>query len=314
MKIGLRTVKTAVAATLAMIVAYSLQLLYAPSAGIIAVLSVGNTKKTSLMTAIKRIASLLLATAIAFVCFQLFGFHPIAFGIYLLLFISISVKFGLEDGIVVNSVLVTHYLIEASFAPKLLLNEFLLMIIGVGFALLFNLVMPDMQKKLKEDQLVIEEMFRKLLRQMALHLNQVEQAGLRANCQGLLEFIFEAQKRAKIDGENQWLDQNVYFTEYFAMRKTQLRVLGDMITLLDKIFVEEAFIEDIRYLLEMTADEFAEFNDGKQILTEIMQVYENYRKKPLPQTREEFENRARLFQFLQSFTSFIEIKAEFSET
>ncbi|KAF1304751.1 aromatic acid exporter family protein [Enterococcus sp. JM9B] len=313
MKIGLRTIKTAAAAALAMIVANSLHLLYAPAAGIIAVLSVGNSKRTSLMTGLNRLLSLLLATAIAFICFHVIGFNPVAFGIYLLLFISLSVKFGLEDGIVVNSVLVTHYLIEVSFAPQLLLNEFLLMTIGVGFALLFNLAMPDLQKKLKEDQLVIEELFRKLLRQMALQLNQQGETNLIEKCQGLLGFIYEAQKRAKIDQENQWIDPDAYFKEYFAMRRTQLRVLGDMIDLLDKIFVEEEFVEDIRHLLELTANEFAEANDGKQILAEIMQVYENYRKKPLPQSREEFENRARLFQFLQSFTSFIEIKAEFAK-
>jgi len=44
----------------------------------------------------------------------------------------------------------------------------------------------------------------------------------------------------------------------------------------------------------------------------IDSVYEVYRSKQLPQDREEFENRARLFQFLQSFKSFIEIKAEFA--
>ncbi|WP_414630000.1 aromatic acid exporter family protein [Enterococcus faecalis] len=45
MKIGLRTVKTAISAALAMIIAEKLGLLYAPSAGIISVLSVTSTKK-----------------------------------------------------------------------------------------------------------------------------------------------------------------------------------------------------------------------------------------------------------------------------
>lgn len=314
MKIGLRTIKTAVAATLALLAANALQLLYAPAAGIIAVLSVGNTKRTSLMTAIYRVSSLILATIIAFICFQILGFNPIAFGVYLLLFIGVSVRLGLEDGIVVNSVLVTHYMIEASFAPALILNEFFLMGLGVGFALLFNLVMPDLQKKLKEDQLVIEEMFRNLLQKMAKYLNQPEQeAKLLDECNGLLSFINDAQKRAVLHQENQWMAKNGYFKEYFAMRRTQLRVLGDMIDLLDHIYVDEEIISGVRHLLQITSEQFAEANDGKQILTEIYQVYENYRQKPLPQTREEFENRARLFQFLQSFTTFIQIKAEFTK-
>lgn len=45
MRIGMRTVKTAIAATLAIILAEWLHLEYAVSAGIIAILSVQNTKK-----------------------------------------------------------------------------------------------------------------------------------------------------------------------------------------------------------------------------------------------------------------------------
>ena len=44
-EVGLRTVKATISAALAMIIAEKLGLLYAPSAGIISVLSVTNTKK-----------------------------------------------------------------------------------------------------------------------------------------------------------------------------------------------------------------------------------------------------------------------------
>lgn len=74
MKIGLRTVKTAISAALAMIIAEKLGLLYAPSAGIISVLSVTSTKKTSVMTGIYRLLSLALATILAYICFTFLGF------------------------------------------------------------------------------------------------------------------------------------------------------------------------------------------------------------------------------------------------
>ena len=75
MKIGLRTVKTAISAALAMIIAEKLGLLYAPSAGIISVLSVTSTKKTSVMTGIYRLLSLALATILAYICFTFLGFE-----------------------------------------------------------------------------------------------------------------------------------------------------------------------------------------------------------------------------------------------
>lgn len=116
MKIGLRTVKTAISAALAMIIAEKLGLLYAPSAGIISVLSVTSTKKTSVMTGIYRLLSLALATILAYICFTFLGFTAIAFGIFLLLFIPAAVYFQLSDGIVVSSVLVTHYLVEKNLS------------------------------------------------------------------------------------------------------------------------------------------------------------------------------------------------------
>lgn len=314
MRIGLRTVKTGVSAALAMILANALQLLYAPSAGIIAVLSVTNSKKSSLQTGIYRLFSLTLATLISYICFSLLGYQPIAFGIFLLLFIPIAVSLGLSDGIVVSSVLVTHYLVEESMSWGIIFNEYLLMTIGVGFALIANLYMPNAENRLKEDQQIIETMFKKLLTEMSSYLKQeITEQKLLENCNGLLSFIRQGQLRAQTYQENQWVVRDVYYASYFAMRRSQVSVLHDMIESLDRIEVVEIQVEKIVSLLEYTSETFAEENDGNEILARIFDVYEEYRQMTLPTSREEFENRAELFQFLQSFKSFIEIKAEFSQ-
>ncbi|WP_207696352.1 hypothetical protein DOK67_0002924 [Enterococcus sp. DIV0212c] len=314
MKIGLRTIKTAVSATLSMIVAESLGLLYPASAGIISVLSVTNTKKTSLLTGIYRLLSLALATVIAYFCFSILGFNALAFGVYLLLFIPGAVYFKLSDGIVVSSVLVTQYLVEQDLSWSIIGNEFLLMTIGVGFALLMNLYMPDTEKRLKEDQEVIETMFRKILNNMAAYLNEHnKERNLFEKCNDLKAFIRTGENWAKNHAENQLISSNHYYIEYFTMRRLQSNSLKDMLRILENITVEPEQVGNIQELLQYTAETFAENNDGQDILDKIAQVYEVYRKKELPKTRKEFENRAQLFQLLQVFQSFIEIKAEFSK-
>lgn len=314
MKIGLRTIKTAVSATLAMIVAGNLGLLYPASAGIISVLSVTNTKKTSLVTGFYRLLSLALATVVAYGCFSLLGFNAVAFGVYLLVFIPAAVYFNLSDGIVVSSVLVTQYLVEQDLSWSIISNEFLLMTIGVGFALIMNLYMPDTEKRLKEDQEVIETMFRKILNNMAAYLNQHgKERNLFEKCNDLKAFIRTGENWAKNHAENQLMSSNHYYIEYFTMRRLQSNRLKDMLQILENITVEPEQVGNIRELLQYTAETFAENNDGQDILDRISLVYEEYRKKELPKTREEFENRAQLFQFLQLFQSFIEIKAEFAK-
>lgn len=311
MKIGLRTIKTVIASVLAILIATQLHLLYATAAGIIAILSVGNTKKTSLKSGLGRVLSLGLAIILSFICFTTLGFHPWAFGIFLLVFIPLSVRFNLSDAIVVNSVLITHFLVEKSFSWQMILNETLLMTIGVGLALLLNLYMPDNEKQLKEDIKAIEEDFRTIIFAMAAHLNLEKIAPLDDACLDLRSKLRAALNQAHIHQKNQWIGEEDYYSDYFSMRLAQLRILRDMVNLLIEIDIDGLFVDELRKVLISTAENFAEENDGKLILWQIEAVYQNYRQKPLPQTREEFENRALLFQFLQSFRSFIEIKAIF---
>ena len=114
MKIGLRTVKTAISAALAMIIAEKLGLLYAPSAGIISVLSVTSTKN---ICHDRNLSFVILSFSNYFsvYLFYFFRFYSDCFWYFLLLFIPAAVYFQLSDGIVVSSVLVTHYLVEKSF-------------------------------------------------------------------------------------------------------------------------------------------------------------------------------------------------------
>lgn len=311
MKIGLRTIKTVIASVLAILIATQLHLLYATAAGIIAILSVGNTKKTSLKSGLGRVLSLGLAIILSFICFTTLGFHTWAFGVFLLVFIPLSVRFNLADAIVVNSVLITHFLVEKSFSWQMILNETLLMTIGVGLALLLNLYMPNNEKQLKEDIKAIEEDFRTIIFAMAAHLNLEKIAPLDDACLDLRSKLRAALNQAHIHQKNQWISEEDYYSEYFSMRLAQLRILRDMVNLLIEIDIDGLFVDELRKVLISTAENFAEENDGKLILWQIEAVYQNYRQKPLPQTREEFENRALLFQFLQSFRSFVEIKAIF---
>lgn len=69
MRIGMRTVKTVISVFFSMVTAGSLSLLYWPAAGIIALLSVGNTKRSTLRTGMNRIAAFILATATALFSF-----------------------------------------------------------------------------------------------------------------------------------------------------------------------------------------------------------------------------------------------------
>ncbi|MEM5666755.1 hypothetical protein AAHH62_02540 [Enterococcus faecium] len=148
---------------------------------------------------------------------------------------------------------------------------------------------------------------------MAEFLLSENKGDVQIKCEHLLTFIRESQEDAREHQENYWLRQPLYYETYFSMRRAQVNVIKDMLENLERIQQPAYYGKHIYGLLIYTAETFSESNDGRQILARIEEVYVLYRQMPLPTSRPEFEDRAELFQFLQSFKSFIEIKAEFSQ-
>lgn len=312
MFLGLRTLKTAIAAPIAWLLASGFQLASPASAAIITLLTITNTKRSTAKTALQRLLSLTLATGIARLCFLFVGLHPSVFGLYLLLFIPLSLRFDLAEGISVSSVLVTHYFLADQMSLTLILNEYGLLIIGVGCALIANLYMPNTEKKIQEDQLVVEVSIKKLLAKMSEYLNQpAKEERLRQECLGLKEFIKKAQIRAQEYEENHFFNGNRYYFEYFAMRRLQVNVLAEMLEILNRLDAEPEDVQELRELLEFTAATLSEDNDGEAILVKINETNQRYQEKRLPENRQAFEGRALLFRLFQLFQDFIEIKAGF---
>ena len=69
-----RTIKLTLATCLAAALAYALGLTYAISAGVIAILSISDTRRSTIKQAYQRFMSTLLALAIGSLAFSFFGF------------------------------------------------------------------------------------------------------------------------------------------------------------------------------------------------------------------------------------------------
>ena len=165
--IGVRTWKTGIGAVIAMIIAKELGLSYWVSAGIITILSIQSTKRESLKIAIE---SVIIALIVSSVLFLALGFNSVVFGLYILVFIPLTVKLKVTDGIVVSSVLVTHLLVEKQVNSYWIINELGLMLVGVLVALILNSYMPKYEEKVKEDIDYISEKIKEIFMDMAYSL------------------------------------------------------------------------------------------------------------------------------------------------
>ena len=311
-KIGMRTIKTAVGATIAIILANFFGLKYALSAGVITILSVQNTKRKSVEVAWSRFNSTCLALMISGILFSLIGFNAFAFGLYLLIFIPLAVSYKLSDGIVMSSVLVTHLLGEGYISLSLIANEFFLVIIGAGIAILFNLYMPKMQPRIKEDQAKIEEQFRIVLLCLAgTTSSQSVAIDEEFLFQTLEEMLLKARDRAMLHKENYLLDEMTYYVQYMDMRFMQYQVLLSMRQTLGKVVMTVEQSSLIADLTEHIAFNLHEYNPAEDLIQMTQDVLTQCRNQELPKTREEFENRALLFQYLNDLQYLLEIKCHF---
>ena len=143
-----RTIKTALASLLAIIVSQELSLEFAAAAGIIAILNVFDTRKATIEGGLKRTLSAVIALLIGGFLFEKIGYKTWVFGLYLLLFVPVSFLLKIELGLGPSSVIVTHLLAFGKIDSAIILNEMALVFIGTGFAMLTNFYAPTRQDKL----------------------------------------------------------------------------------------------------------------------------------------------------------------------
>lgn len=317
--IGLRTIKTAVGASIAIILANLLHLDNSTAAGIITLLSVTNTRRSSIETGLSRIASLILGVILAFIIFQLMGYNAIAFGFFLLFFIPLSVTGKMSEGIAPSSVLVTHFLVAKEMTVPIVMNSFGLLFVGVGVAWVANLLlMPDGSKALKEQQTLIDDKIRQVLTGLSFYLGNPNS---RNSCDHYLDelntLLVISEQEARRHHDNQLINEDDYFIAYFSMRRLQINILEKMNRLVKEVSIlndeKNISVVDIQELFLETATAFSEDNDTTALREHLNEVLADYRQATLPATRNEFELRAHLYLLLNEFERFLNIKQTFHQ-
>ena len=326
-------IKVGIGSAIAIIVAETFGLIYSPSAGIVTLLTVQNTKKETLLVASKRVISFLMALVISYIFFNSFGYNPWVFGGFVLVFVGLSYLFNLKDGISMNAVLMTHFLIEKRFDLQMLVNEALILAIGMGIGIVLNLIMPNYKKEIRIKQQILEEEMKKLLRTMALALKDKKACLIQEGSFGkfldngenlgnitdaiVIDFraidtlIEELIHRAYEDAGNTLLSNTRYLISYLEMRKHQIEVLKVISrNILDiPVLLKQSI--PLAEFLERTSEGFHEMNNAKDLLEDIRKLSIDYKKDRLPVSREEFEYRAVLFQILNELEYFLIIKRNF---
>lgn len=307
-----KAAKIALGVVLSIFISDFIGLNYSSTSGIVCMTGSLDTRMQTYIVSLKRLLTAIIATVLSAILFSLFGHKLIILGLFLFIFIPIVTALNISEGLVVSTVLVSRIYNLKMLNFKIVSNEIGLLLVGMLIACLMTVHSPNRQREIKKIQLEVENYIKDILNNMSLQLSN--QCSMEDN---LKKFEFLDQKikkglnRAIEYNNNIILKDNSYFIKYFQMRRAQFDILSHMQKHFEFHFVDQKNANLLSDFTKELANSLNECNDCDELFKKVKELKIHYNNIALPSTREEFENRATLYQYFNDLVYFIEIKSKF---
>lgn len=305
---GIRVIKTAIAAVTAIYIADWLSLSSPLSAGLLAVLGVEVTRKRTLRYAFQRYASSILGLLLAALIFILFGFEIWVIALFILITYPILAYMKLKDGIITSSVIVFHVFSEAQLSIDILFNEVLLLSIGLGAGALINLIyMPGSEEKLEECRARLEQLFSDIFIYFAKHLRETNTVWDGHELLEAADQISVGLMLSERSSENRLFRSNHYWYVYFLMRQQQLESIHRMVDIIAQVYTILPHGHLVAEMFEeLSTDVKTKYYTGK-VADMLEQVEQHFKQTNLPVSRSEFEVRSSIMQLALELKNYMSI-------
>lgn len=305
---GFRTMKTAVGAGLAIWIADLAQLQFSTFAAIIVIMCIEKTKKRSLAAIMDKLFACLLALLLGGGFLELFGYYPIVFSIFILLFVPLLVRAKIQGGFVTSMVVFLHLYALENVTLSIMLNEFYIILIGIGIAAMLNSYMPSVREHIRNYRKEIEQRFSTILYEFSAYLRNPERNWDGKEVIEVEDIITEAKNTALKDSENHLIRKQYEDLFYLEMRENQLDLLRRMLPVVSSLGIRVKQKEIFAEFLEFLSQHVHSGDTTELSLQKLDECWKLIRETDLPQTREEFETRAGLFYLMNEIENYLHIK------
>lgn len=309
--IGYRTMKTAAGVAIAISLAQLLQLDYYVSAGILTILCIQPTKKKSIRAAFSRFVASLIAIAYAFVFFEGIAYHPVILGIMILLFIPALVSLRFSEGFVSSSVILLHIYDSKNLTVGLFANELTLMAVGFGTALIVNMYMPSIERKLDDYRFELEKLYSAIFREIVVYLRQGDSSWSGKELVDAAELLRKAKALAYQDVENHVTRLENKHYHYFDMREQQFDIIERILPKITALPVMIGHSDLVADFLEELGENVHSGNTAYRYIEKLDAVKASFANMPLPKDHETFLAMASLYQVIQEMEKYLEIKQSY---
>ncbi|MCI7595201.1 MAG: aromatic acid exporter family protein [Lachnospiraceae bacterium] len=306
--------KIGIGSSTALTVASLLSLQNAASAGIITLLTIVTTKWETIRLSWARILTFGIAIILAFVLFQL-PINPwLMYSIYIFTLVLINESMDWKSTLSVNAVIGTHFLASQDFSLTFVLNEFMLVLIGITVAFVVNMFRHNRNHKasIVGHMQSVEKRLQHILEEMAGYLRKQEDSwdvwqDLEQLENDLKDYILDAYE---YEG-NTFQSHSGYYLSYFEMRLEQCMEFYSLHTEMKRMRQMPAQAELVADYMLYLKDFVKENNCPDEQRKKLNEMKEELGRQDLPSSYEEFENRALLYHVLSQLEAFIEHKENF---
>lgn len=315
-KILLLSAKIGIGASVAIYIAELLNLQYATSAGIITLLTLTTTRWGTFRLSLQRLLTYVVSVGI---CWGIFSIVPsmwIEYGIFLFLVVLMTEWLGWRSTLSVNAVIGTHFLTTQDFSVGFMVNELLLVVIGITIAIILNLfhINSTHENGIIKSMRHVEHQMKKILEEVAGYLMQ-QSTGDHA-WDDVVKLEKELEEYVELASEyhhNTFQTHQDYYVAYFEMRMKQCGALHNLHSEMRRMRQMPKQAHIVADYIMNISQYVTEMNDPKKQIEELENTLEHLRNEPLPETHAEFENRAELYHVLMDLEEFLLYKKRFVE-
>lgn len=316
-EIGLKSLKIMIGSSCAMFIAMELELAFASSAAVIALLTIVTTKLETLRLSLYRVITYFVSVILCWGIFLNIENIWIAYGVFVFIIIFFCEIMQWGAAISVNVVIGTHFLSTLDFSIGFILNEFLLVLIGIAMAIIFGFYRRTSysEERLIHNMKYTENEFRSILNYFGSYLDHNEgESELETDLIELQEQIEHFIEQACEYNNNTFKKEGDYYEHYFEMRLRQLGILQNLHTELLKIEQASEETHIVSQYIYQLQKHVLELNNPRKQIEELKIIFTRMLDKELPLTKEEFEARAKAYHMLMYLEEFLTLKMNFVET
>lgn len=295
-------IKMIIGFLLGVIIADLLHLNYYYTAGVFVVLNLEISRKPTFLNSLKRLLDATIGLLLAVAIFFLLSINVFTLALLVVIFIPLSFALNIEKGLPSSLVVISQLYINQD--PAMVYNAFYIVLVSVAIAFALNLITPPLKKQVQITISMVDEKLNDLLVQLA-HNQKVD-------FQQIENYLSQAKKSLIQDIENHLFPYAIRRQDYLNMRQEQTSILKRIASTLESV----ALIKEKKIILTYLSsfeNNIGEENYAAFLKEELDDLLSRFRNEKLPISRDEFENRARLYYVLMELEQFLNLKMKYHE-